>query len=299
MRYYNEDSYQSDDESLSSDMMIVDDLNLDSLEEPKIKKKRIREKLDHLTNEEKLMRRKVKNRISAQSARDRKKSKMQVLEKKIEVLCQDRQKILKENALLKHQNDQIIAENSDLKKRLNEIENRLSLMSRTEKIQDCVAQNSVLPLQSVVNNRIEPDSNEMRSDFKFSSFQSAALVKESQQKNLDAEMRSDQMMSNSKFNKKVHNAPNKELLILIKRLVSLLMIMTTNAKTCSTGSKTVTKICLQQTLKKLRQQLSSQQFRTLLNNVINRQLKADTLKLQENRKLKTGGKYQKAIWIDS
>lgn len=89
MRYFNEDSYQSDDDdqdSITSDM-IVDDLDLDSLEEPKIKKKRIREKLDHLTHEEKLMRRKIKNRISAQSARDRKKNKMQILERKIEVLC--------------------------------------------------------------------------------------------------------------------------------------------------------------------------------------------------------------------
>lgn len=88
MHYYNENSYQSDDDqdSITSDM-IVDDLDLDSLEEPKIKKKRIREKLDHLSHEEKLMRRKIKNRQSAQSARDRKKNKMQTLEKKIEVLC--------------------------------------------------------------------------------------------------------------------------------------------------------------------------------------------------------------------
>lgn len=87
MRFFNENSYQSDDEeSITSEIMVVDNLNLD-IEEPKIKKKRIREKLDHLSHEEKLMRRKMKNRISAQSARDRKKTKMQTLEKKIEILC--------------------------------------------------------------------------------------------------------------------------------------------------------------------------------------------------------------------
>lgn len=54
--------------------------------EPKIKKKRIREKLDHLSHEEKLMRRKMKNRVSAQSACDRKRKLLSTLEKKIEVL---------------------------------------------------------------------------------------------------------------------------------------------------------------------------------------------------------------------
>lgn len=88
MHYYDdEDSYQSDEcDSMASDT-IVDPLDLDSLDEPKIKKKRIREKLDHLSHEEKLMRRKMKNRVSAQSARDRKRKLLSTLEKKIEVLC--------------------------------------------------------------------------------------------------------------------------------------------------------------------------------------------------------------------
>lgn len=50
------------------------------------KPKRKREKLDHLSFEEKMNRRKMKNRISAQSARDRKKLKMNDLETKIQIL---------------------------------------------------------------------------------------------------------------------------------------------------------------------------------------------------------------------
>jgi len=306
MHFFNEDSYQSDEESLASDM-VVDDLDLDSLETPKIKKKRIREKLDHLSHEEKLMRRKIKNRISAQSARDRKKNKMQILEKKIEILCQDRQKILKENAVLKHQNDQIIAENSDLKKRLSEIENRLSTMGTPQSLpvqvnatssSNQISSSSSFPLQNIGNNnRVNQEANRLSSDFKFTSLQSAELVRESQQKNLDVDKRLEQRTFNSKMAKRVTNGvQNKELLILIKRLISLFMIMTTSVKTCSTGSRTATKICLQQTLKKLRQRLNSQQLKVLLSNVINRQLMMDSIK--QNHKMKGGlGKslYQKSI----
>jgi len=188
MKYFNEDSYQSETDSSMSEM-IVDDLNLD-IDEPKIKKKRIREKLDHLTHEEKLMRRKIKNRISAQSARDRKKNRMQTLERKIEILCEDRHKILKENAILKKQNEQIIAENSDLKKRLAEIENRLSSFNSLESsIQinsinsnqvNLIASDQINQINSTLqmNDRIDLDANNLRLNTESTSFESAALINE-------------------------------------------------------------------------------------------------------------------------
>jgi len=311
MRYYNENSYQSDDDddqdSVISDM-VVDELNLDSLEEPKIKKKRIREKLDHLTHEEKLMRRKIKNRISAQSARDRKKSKMQTLEKKIEVLSQDRHKILKENAVLKRQNEQIIQENSELKKRLVEIESRLTAISTQQQPQPQNQQqqqqqvSSSVPLQNLrMSNQVNIESNKLKSDFKTTSIQTAELIKVFQPQILDVEMNLDRKAFNSKVNKRAHSTVQKqELIILIRQLISLFMIMRTNVKTYSTGSKTATKISLQQTLKKLRLILTKQQMKVLLTNVISRQVKMDCSKLELfNRRtstsLKVPGSYQKRI----
>ena len=339
MLYFNDDSYQSEDDldSETSEDMIVDDLDLD-VEERKPKKKRIREKLDHLSHEEKLLRRKMKNRISAQSARDRKKNKMQALEKKIEILCkfliksvfkslhqanyyypiiskssigEDRQKILKENAILKRQNDQIILENSDLKKRLNEIESKLSVMSNTisqhqqqQQQQLPIQINSIqttTPLQCNLNNRIDLEESKLRSNIESTSIKSAELINGSQQKHQVLVKILDQKMFNSKINKRIQIVKNKELQILIKQLISSLMIMMMNVKTCSTGSKAHIKICLIQTLKKLRLMLTKQQMKVLLTNVINRQLMMDLLRMEQTQKLKArlgqkaASHYQKSI----
>ena len=82
------------------------------------KPKRKREKLDHLSYEEKLMRRKMKNRISAQSARDRKKNKMMDLQQRFQLMSQEKLHVLKENEMLRLQNEFLERENAQLRHRL-------------------------------------------------------------------------------------------------------------------------------------------------------------------------------------
>lgn len=72
---------------------------------------RKRERLTHLSPEEKLNRRKMKNRVAAQTARDRKKERTIQLENTVKAL------IIQTNQL-KDENRMLIAENNSLKKRI-------------------------------------------------------------------------------------------------------------------------------------------------------------------------------------
>lgn len=95
---------------------MLDDLYGDSDGGP-----RKRRRLTHLSPDEKMLRRKLKNRVAAQTARDRKKNQMSDLEIKIAALESENQKLAAENSTLKVESGTLLQENEVLKERLSSI----------------------------------------------------------------------------------------------------------------------------------------------------------------------------------
>lgn len=87
-----------------------------------VKPKRIRQCLDHLTQEEKTLRRKMKNRVAAQSARDRKKALFDDMKAQMDRLIKEKAKLIAHNQTLKVKNDQLTAENLALRDALQKPE---------------------------------------------------------------------------------------------------------------------------------------------------------------------------------
>ncbi|XP_036133136.1 LOW QUALITY PROTEIN: X-box-binding protein 1 [Molossus molossus] len=79
---------------------------------------RKRQRLTHLSPEEKALRRKLKNRVAAQTARDRKKARMSELEQQVVDLEEENQKLLLENQLLREKTHDLVVENQELRQRL-------------------------------------------------------------------------------------------------------------------------------------------------------------------------------------
>ncbi|XP_061674068.1 LOW QUALITY PROTEIN: X-box-binding protein 1 [Syngnathoides biaculeatus] len=95
---------------------------------------RKRQRLTHLSPEEKALRRKLKNRVAAQTARDRKKAKMGELEQQVLELELENQKLHIENRLLREKNSGLLIENDELKERLG-----LHTLDTKEKVQVMVS----------------------------------------------------------------------------------------------------------------------------------------------------------------
>jgi X box-binding protein 1 len=110
---------------MSSEMDSLDNSSNDTIFSV-TKPKRKRQRLDHLSHEEKLMRRKLKNRMAAQSARDRKKLKMNELEEDLILLTKQRNALLNQNQTLKQRNALLEQQNKELKERLSILESQTS-----------------------------------------------------------------------------------------------------------------------------------------------------------------------------
>ncbi|XP_038215475.1 X-box-binding protein 1 [Zerene cesonia] len=72
-------------------------------------------RLDHLTWEEKMQRKKLKNRVAAQTSRDRKKAKMDEMESKINHFMEVNEMLVKEVEELKAMNKRLLSENATLR----------------------------------------------------------------------------------------------------------------------------------------------------------------------------------------
>ncbi|XP_063820367.1 LOW QUALITY PROTEIN: X-box-binding protein 1 [Pseudophryne corroboree] len=105
---------------------------------------RKRQRLTHLSPEEKALRRKLKNRVAAQTARDRKKARMSELEQQVLDLELENEKLLIENEVLREKSHGLLTENQELRQRLGldalevkeeeEVESQVLIQSREDEV---------------------------------------------------------------------------------------------------------------------------------------------------------------------
>lgn len=141
-------------------MMIFSDSSMDVLDAAvrvsglrEQKSARKRQKLDHLSAEEKLLRRKMKNRAAAQNARDRKKAHMDELE--IQVID-----LVKEAKQLAAENERLRRKNAEQQKKIEELQARLAAADAeaavAQKLRPATAEGS-LEHASLVNEPLPKD----------------------------------------------------------------------------------------------------------------------------------------------
>uniref|UniRef100_A0A1B0CFP9 X-box-binding protein 1 n=1 Tax=Lutzomyia longipalpis TaxID=7200 RepID=A0A1B0CFP9_LUTLO len=99
----------------------------DSNEDPLVRRRKHR--LDHLTHEEKIERKKMKNRMAAQTSRDRKKIKMDNMETTIKILSEENKQLNKRNAYLEERL-------KELERRLGGIYDGLTIDTQSGNVQE-------------------------------------------------------------------------------------------------------------------------------------------------------------------
>ncbi|XP_028178649.1 X-box-binding protein 1 [Ostrinia nubilalis] len=101
--------------TVPNNYLTVDDMDskvvVDVSSQPPSRKRR----LDHLTWEEKMQRKKLKNRVAAQTSRDRKKAKMDEMDHRITLLAEANERLTNEVASLKALNERLLSENASLR----------------------------------------------------------------------------------------------------------------------------------------------------------------------------------------
>jgi X box-binding protein 1 len=105
---------------------------------------RKRRRLTHLSPDEKMLRRKLKNRVAAQTARDRKKALMAELEEKVAQLEEENKLLRRQNVSLKETSTCLAKENAALKTRLSDPVEHTSMKTDPEPIRSAAP---AVPLQ--------------------------------------------------------------------------------------------------------------------------------------------------------
>jgi len=122
---------------------------------------RKRRRLTNLSPEERMMRRKLKNRVAAQTARDRKKARMDQLEDSLAELAAENKRLQSQNQSLVAQKKNLAQENERLRERLGVVAPRgsVSLVKREAgSTLESAALSGVVPLQQELLTRLAQHS---------------------------------------------------------------------------------------------------------------------------------------------
>ncbi|XP_052802253.1 X-box-binding protein 1-like [Mya arenaria] len=114
---------------------------------------RKRRRLTHLSPDEKMLRRKLKNRVAAQTARDRKKNFMSELEEQVALLQEENRKLARENQSLKSESGSLQHENEKLRGRLCQLSGASSEVEagRSAVSTDLQQRGQTLPVSCLMN----------------------------------------------------------------------------------------------------------------------------------------------------